>query len=234
MKIIAIIPARYGSKRLPGKPLIQINKKALIQITYESVLGSNLFDLIFVATDSEKIKKTVINFGGQCVMTSSKHLNGTERCAELINKLKHQISNQDLIVNIQCDEPFIKKNHLKKVINLFKVSHQNNIGTLVSSIEKNEIENPSIVKLNVKNNAVVDFSRQKAHFNKKTKIYKHIGVYGYRAHTLLKISKLKIDKREAEESLEQLRWIAHDYEISYALINQNLTSINTEIDIKKL
>ena len=232
MKIIAIIPARYGSKRLPGKPLIQINKKPLIQITYESVLNSNLFDLIFVATESKEIKKTVIDFGGNCLLTSSKHLNGTERCAELINKLKNKVDEQDLVINIQCDEPFIQKKHLKKIIDLLVGATQ--IGTLISPIKKFEIRNKSIVKVSVKNNTAVNFSRDTKTFSKKTKLYKHIGIYGYQIKVLRDLSKLKTTDRELIESLEQLRWISYDYKISCAFTKDSIKSINTITDLKKL
>tara|TARA_B100000073_G_C23555553_1_gene501908 strand:- start:21 stop:725 length:705 start_codon:yes stop_codon:yes gene_type:complete len=232
MKIIAIIPARYGSKRLPGKPLIQINKKPLIQMTYEAVLNSGLFDLIIVTTDSVKIKNTVQNFGGECIVTSPQPINGTERCAELIKIIDMKFQPNDLIVNIQCDEPFIKKIHLKKIIKLFQTTCQ--IGTLISKINNSELSDNSIVKINVKNNMALNFSRTTQKLNENYPFYKHIGIYAYQIKTLLKIASLKTTKNEIEESLEQLRWTDNNYKISCAMINDNIPSINTQSDLKKI
>tara|TARA_B100001250_G_scaffold19739_1_gene16866 strand:+ start:771 stop:1466 length:696 start_codon:yes stop_codon:yes gene_type:complete len=231
MKIIAIIPARYKSTRLKGKPLIQIHNKPLIQVTYEAVLQSMLFDSIFIATDSEKILQVVANFEGKAILTTNNCQNGTERCADLVKQLN--INDEDLIINIQCDEPFIQTIHLKKIINLFRKDIQ--IATLISSIKKDEINNESIVKTIKKNdNIAVDFSRKKINLDNTRTLYKHIGVYGYRKKTLLKISKLKNTTRELSEGLEQLRWIENNYNISCALIKDNLISINTKNDIKNL
>ena len=231
MKIIAIIPARYDSTRLKGKPLIQINNKPLIQVTYEAASQSMLFDSIFVATDSEKIRKVVANFSGEAILTTNNCQNGTERCAELVKQLN--ISDEDIIINIQCDEPFIQGIHLKKIINLFRKNIQ--IATLISSIKKDEIDNESIVKvIKHNNNIAIDFSRNKIQLDNTRKLYKHIGIYGYRKKTLLKISQLKNTTRELNEQLEQLRCIENDYNISCAFIKDNLISINTKNDIKNL
>ena len=231
MKIIAIIPARYGSKRLLAKPLIKIKNKPLVQLTYEAVLASKLFDAIFIATESKKIQQVTSAFGGTCIMTSEHCKNGTERCAELVNKLNFH--NNDLIVNIQCDEPFIQKKHLQKVINLFQKNAK--IGTLVSPIEKSEMLDPSIVKLNMNtNNHAIDFTRDVTKLKKGYKIYKHIGVYGYTQSTLMEVSKLMRTKREENEKLEQLRWLENNYLIHCAHIEDNIQSINTKKDIKKI
>ena len=231
MKIIAIIPARYNSKRLKGKPLIPIHNKPLVQVTYEAVLQSMLFDSIFIATDSEKIRKVVASFEGQAILTTNNCQNGTERCASLVKQLN--INDEDLIINIQCDEPFIQKTHLKKIINLFRKDIQ--IATLISSIKKEEIDNESIVKtIKNNNNIAIDFSRKKINLDNTKILYKHIGVYGYRKKTLSKISKLKNTTRELSEQLEQLRWIENNYKIYAALIDEDLVSINTKNDIKNL
>ena len=230
MNIIAIIPARYGSKRLLAKPLIKINNKPLLQITYEAVLNSKLFKEIYIATDSEKIQKLASSFRAKCVITSKKCKNGTERCANLINKLDY--GDNDLIINVQCDEPFIQKKHLESLINLFKKN--NEIGTLISLIKNDEIIDPSVVKAIKINNNIIDFSRTRCKLNSKYQLYKHVGVYGYRKKTLIDIASLKNTKRELEENLEQLRWIENGFDISSAIIKENLISINTKNDIKKL
>jgi len=231
MKIIAIIPARYGSKRLLAKPLINIKNKPLVQLTYEAVLESQLFDNIFIATESEEIQRLVSKFGGTCIMTSKDCENGTERCAELVDKI--DIDHNDLIINIQCDEPFIQKQHLENLIALFKENIE--IGTLLSLIKDNDIKNPSIVKATKQvDNNVIDFSRTKSNLDTGIQLYKHIGVYGYRKKTLMKIAVLKKTNRETIEELEQLRWIENNYKIYAALIVEDLVSINTKNDIKNL
>ncbi len=233
MKIIAIIPARHGSKRLFGKPLIEIHGKPLMQLTYEAVLQSNLFDFILLTTESNKIKKVATDFGATCIITSEKNKNGTERCAELIGGLNWEFNKKDIIINIQCDEPFIQKKHLQKVINLFQKNAK--IGTLISPIEKSEILDPSIVKLNTNtNNHAIDFTRDVTKLKKGYKIYKHIGVYGYTHSTLMEVSKLMRTKREEKEKLEQLRWLENNYLIHCAYIEDNIQSINTKNDIKKI
>ena len=113
MKIIGIIPARYNSKRLPGKPLIRIQGKYLIELTYTNLIKMRIFDTIYIATDSEKIKDSLNMIGISSIMTSHNLINGTERCGELIEKVKNEVTNKDIIVNIQCDEPFVKKTHIK-------------------------------------------------------------------------------------------------------------------------
>ena len=233
MKIIGIIPARYQSKRLLGKPLILINGKPLIQLTYEAVLSSKLFDNIFITTDSEKIHELTSSFGAKCIVTSKKCKNGTERCAKLITKMEDQINDKDIIINVQCDEPFIQKKHLIKVIDLMKLD--NEIGTLVSNLEENEINDKSVVKTFLNNNKIaINFSRDPSDFTSTTTLYKHVGIYGYTKRTLLKIANLKPTKRELKESLEQLRWMESNYKIKCSIIKENITSINTITDLKKV
>jgi len=233
MKIIGIVPARYGSKRLLAKPLIEINDKPLIQLTYEAVLNSKLFDDIFIATDSEKIKNTVSSFGAPCIITSKKNKNGTERCAELIRNKQSDFNDNDLIVNIQCDEPFIQKNHLKKIIDSFKQNIK--ISTIISPIHDAEISDESIVKINItENNFAINFSRQKSNLSDINKNYKHIGIYAYQKKTLLEIASLLPAKRELTEKLEQLRWLEAGYKISCVFISDNILSINTKKDVKKV
>jgi len=233
MKVIGIIPARYGSKRLTGKPLIQFHNKPLIQITYEAIVDSKLFDSIFIATESEVIKKTVMQFGATCIMTSKEVKNGTERCAESIRKIKHDIEQDDIVINIQCDEPFIKKDHLKKLIDLLKEKEE--IGTIFSPIKEDEIHDMSVVKATASSNGVaLNFSREKLELKTNTKLYKHIGVYGYRKNTLFSISSLSPTKGELLENLEQLRWLENNHIINCVFIKENLISINTKKDIKKV
>ncbi len=231
MKIIGIIPARYNSTRLLNKPLMKINNRPLIELTYNAVCQSGLFDIIYIATDSKKIQNIASEFSPNCILTSKHNRNGTERCAELITKLNNKIDKNDIIVNIQCDEPFLEKLHFQKIIKLFDFNTQ--IGTLISPIHKKELLDSSIVKVkNDKNLHVLDFSREN-HLNQKS-VYKHVGIYAYRKKTLLELAKLPLGKREKSESLEQLRWLEYGYHIRCDFIKKNLISINTEEDIKKV
>ena len=236
MKTICIIPARYGSTRIKAKPLIKIYGQTLLQITYEAVKKSKLFDQVFIATDSKKIKTIAANFGAICHITSPKCKNGSERCAELVKTLSQKINAEDLIINMQCDEPFIQKSHLKNFIELLKTINNNNfqIGTIVCPIKKSDISNDSVVKAHINNgeNIVRNFTRKIS--KEYSKIYQHVGIYGYKANVLLKLAALAQAKREKEESLEQLRWLENGYKICCSLIKENISSINTHNDIKKL
>lgn len=233
MNIIAIIPARLESSRLSNKPLIKINNKPLIQLTYEAALNTHLFSAIYIATNSKKIKNTVESFGAKCIMSSTQHNNGTERCIELVKKMCNQIANDDLIVNIQCDEPFLRKKHLQKIINLFY--EETKIGTLISNIETSDLADKSVVKVAITNEYIATkFSRIQSQFKKEQKLYKHIGVYAYKKFTLLQLDKLDVVNNEQIESLEQIRWLENGYPIKCCEINENLISINTESDLKKI
>ena len=233
MKVIGVIPARYGSTRLTGKPLIKVHNKTLIQLTYETILNSKLFDSILITTESQLVKNVVSQFGAKCIITSKEAKNGTERCAELMRKMNTKIDENDIIINIQCDEPFIKKEHLKKLIDVLKL--KNEIGTIISPLHDNEIHDPSVVKTIIsKDRFAINFSREVSKLKKNTKLYKHIGVYGYRKNILLRIVGLSPTKDELLEKLEQLRWLENRYLINCVFIKENLISINTKQDIKKV
>ena len=234
MKVIGIIPARLGSSRLTNKPLIQITNKTLIQLTYEAVQNSGLFDSIFITTDSNTIKNHTKNFGAKCILTSQENRNGTERCIELIEKLQYKIDDNTLIINIQCDEPFLKKTHFQKIIDLF--SNENvTIGTLISPLETEDLNDSSVVKVNINEKCIAkQFSRFTNKFNKREKLYKHIGIYAYRKDTLFSLKQLEVTKSELTESLEQLRWVDHNFNIHCSITLDNLISINTKTDLKKV
>ena len=187
MKTICIIPARYGSTRIKAKPLIKIYGQTLLQITYEAVKKSKLIDKVFIATESKKIKVMAENFGAICHITSSKCKNGSERCAELVKKLSHKINTEELIINMQCDEPFIQKSHLKHFIDLLKTINKNNchIGTIVCPMKKSDMSNDSVVKAHINSgeNIVSNFTRKSS--KEYSKIYQHVGIYGYKANVLL-------------------------------------------------
>ena len=233
MKIIGIIPARLQSTRLVNKPLLEFNNKPLLQHTYEAVEQSTLFDSVYIATDSEEIQKTAQSFNAEVIITSIKNTNGTERCIDVIQQLNKEIHNNDLVINIQCDEPFLRKKHFEAIINIMKNNVQ--IATLISPIKKLEFHDTNVVKVSVNNQFIANkFSRFLRNFNEKDQLYKHIGIYAFKKHTLLKLSQLNEVQIEKEESLEQLRWLKNNYIIQCRAITEDLISINTMDDVKKV
>lgn len=233
MKVIGLIPARIGSTRLKNKPLVRFFNKTLVQHTFCSVKESNLFDKIFVLTDNERIYESAVKVGANVYLSQKTFKNGTERCVDFIMNSDLKLNVQDLIVNIQCDEPFLKKRHFERIITSSKV--HSGISTLVCPIKQDEICEPNVVKVNVDNdlNAII-FSRYEKNLKKNLKIYKHLGIYAYKTHTLKKISSLHHTKSEISESLEQLRWLDNDYKILCKIINEDIISINVESDLKNI
>ncbi len=243
MNIIAIIPARYASTRFPGKPLVKISGKSMINHVYTQ--AAKVFSDVYVATDHEKIMQEVESFGGKSVMTLKKHKSGTDRCAEAIQIIEQQEGRTyDIIINIQGDEPFIKTEQLQDIKRAFKLK-RTQIATLAKPINnKEDIFNPNKPKVIVNNkNEAIYFSRSPipfvrgARFEKwvsKHLFYKHIGLYGFRKDVLLEIAGLKTTPLENAESLEQLRWIENGYTIKVAFTEHESISIDTKKDLDKV
>lgn len=215
MRTVAILPARYSSSRFPGKPLADINGKTMIQVVYERVCGIEPLDDVIVATDDERIFNAVKSFGGKVVMTSNKHTCGTDRAAECAEKLG--LNDDDIIINVQGDEPLIKKEMIYKLIELFNDSSVY-MGTLKKLIvDEVELENSNVVKVITDvNNDAIYFSRYCIPYERDSKYakhYKHIGIYGYKKWFLLKFSNMNKMPLEETESLEQLRVIENGYKI---------------------
>jgi len=241
MKIIGIIPARFQSTRLPGKPLLVIDGKSMLQRVYEQSLKAKCLSKVIVATDDERIKKHILSFGGNVVMTATTHQSGTDRCCEAIEKWKEKY---DIVINIQGDEPFINPLQIEQVANCFK-SKKTQIATLIKEIsevkELFDINKPKVI-INSENEAIY-FSRSPLpHLRNRKKnqwlqhhsYYKHIGIYAYRTAILKKISKLNQSKLELAESLEQLRWLENGYKIKTTITKYNSYSVDTLDDIKKI
>lgn len=232
MIIHGIIPARYASSRLPGKPLVDIAGKTMIQRVYEQASKASCLEKVIVATDDQKIFDAVKKFGGAVEMTSETHQNGTERIAEVAQK-----SEADAFINIQGDEPFLAPQHIKQVANLLKKKAA--IATLIQKIKgSSSIDDPGTVKVVIdKNYKALYFSRSAIPFlrnkNEETPCYKHLGIYGFQKNTLLEIVKLPPSALEKAESLEQLRWLENGYDISTAETEINSLSIDTSSDLKK-
>ena len=243
MKILGIIPARYASTRFPGKPLTVINGKPMIQRVYEQAKKATSLTEVVVATDDERIKMAVLEFGGKVVMTSAKHKSGTERCREVLEKFRSTGKNFDIVVNIQGDEPYIAPQQIDLVVSCFDNSEVQ-IATLAKKINsKEELFNPNVNKviINKFDNAVY-FSRQTIPFIQNTEknnwltsynFYKHIGIYAYRADVLIEITELEITSLEKAESLEQLRWIENDYKIKVIKTELESYAVDTPDDLLK-
>lgn len=239
MPILAIIPARYASTRFPGKPLAQIQGKSMIQRVYEQVKKSRSVDEVMVATDDERIKSMVKEFGGKVMMTSANHSSGTDRCAEVVENM---IGDFEVVINIQGDEPFILPEQIDLIGNCFSKSHIE-IATLIKRItRREELFNANTVKvvINEKHEALY-FSRSAIpHLRGVSEdywpgmgiYYKHVGIYGYRAEILKSLVKLPMSALEKAESLEQLRWLANGYHIQTAETDLDTIAVDTIEDLE--
>lgn len=234
MKIVAMIPARYDSERLPGKLMMDLGGIPIILRTYQNVIRSGLFDDVFVVTDSEMIFTLIKKNGGNVFMSSVKHDNGSDRIAEFASKI-----NSDLILNVQGDEPFIDKSSLEKLISVFIDDDKKNID-LASIMQlitnEREILSPNNVKVVVdKNNFAMYFSRSIIPFNrskdKNIKYFKHIGVYAFRKESLLYYYKSKSTKLEKLEKLEQLRFLENAKKIKMVLTDYEGYGIDVMEDL---
>ena len=215
MKTVAIIPSRYGSSRFLGKPLALICGKPMIQWVYENVSRASCIDELYVATDDKRIFEVVQGFGGKAIMTSDAHTCGTDRLAECAVILK--LEDEDLVLNIQGDEPLIKKEMIDDLFSCFE-DHNVYMGTLKKRIDMHEeLNNPNIVKVVTDmNEYAICFSRFCLPYERdgiQTDHYKHVGVYGYKTWFLKIFSKMNKTPLEKAESLEQLRVIENGYRI---------------------
>jgi 3-deoxy-manno-octulosonate cytidylyltransferase (CMP-KDO synthetase) len=240
MNILGIIPARYASTRFPGKPLVDIAGKTMIQRVYEQAKKCTHLSEVIVATDDQRIYDHVTAFGGKAIMTSPNHQSGTDRCAEVAQ----MHPTYEVIINIQGDEPYIDPEQISKVINCFN-DREAEIATLIKKVLTNEeLHNTNSPKVIVnKNSEAIYFSRsplphirgqEPQNWLRHFTYFKHIGIYGYRADILQQITKLPISSLEKAESLEQLRWIENGYKIKVAETELETYAIDTPEDLKKL
>lgn len=236
MKIVAIIPSRYGSTRFPGKPLAPIKGKPMIQWVYDNVAKADRVCEVFVATDDQRIFDAVTSFGGKALMTSDKHACGTDRLAECAVIL--ELSDNDVVLNIQGDEPLIRKQMIEDLIGCFDSSDVY-MGTLKKKIEvDDELDNPNVVKVITDvNDYAIYFSRYCLPYERegrKTEHYKHIGVYGYTAGFLKEYSKMKRTSLETAESLEQLRVIQNGLKIKVKETRYQTIGVDTPEQLKQV
>jgi 3-deoxy-manno-octulosonate cytidylyltransferase (CMP-KDO synthetase) len=245
--VLAVIPARFASTRFPGKPLVDIAGKPMIQRVWEQVQKATLVDQIIVATDDERIEQAVLAFGGQVMMTRPDHPSGTDRCAEVAA----HFPKATVIVNVQGDEPFVHPDMIDLVVEMLAPRHQPqsgiafNIATLAKQIQDTDmITNPNVVKvLRAASGQALYFSRHAVPFIRDTPPeqwierqlhYKHIGMYGYKREALLQIAQLPPSPLEQAESLEQLRWLENGYTIGVQVTEHEAIGVDTPEDLAKL
>ncbi|MCD7878321.1 MAG: 3-deoxy-manno-octulosonate cytidylyltransferase [Candidatus Gastranaerophilales bacterium] len=233
-KTAIIIPARYNSKRLQGKPLLEVQGKPVIQWVWERAIQVKSADSVIIATDNEKIYNTSKSFGAAVEMTSENHKCGSDRIAEVAKR--H--SDFKYIINLQGDEPLINIDCIEEVINLLKHDENADISTLLSEItDEKDVNDVNTVKC-VKdiNGYALYFSRSKIPFERNegiAKFYKHIGIYGYKRGALFQMTQLEQPDIEKAESLEQLRALYNGMRIKTAVVNYDSIGIDTIDDFNK-
>ena len=229
-----IIPARYGSSRLEGKPLLKAADKPIIQWVWEKASKCKGINRVIIATDDSRIYDTCRNFGAEVEMTSVNHKSGSDRIAEVISRHEEI----EYIINLQGDEPLIEENNIELVRQGVVDDNTADISTLVREIvSQEELNNPNLVKCVFDNlGYALYFSRAKIPYERnenKTKFYGHIGIYGYKREALLKMTSLPQTQYEMAESLEQLRALQNGMKIKIAVVNNVPVGIDTKEDFEK-
>lgn len=236
MKIIAMIPARYGATRFPGKLMADLSGKPVIVRTYEATIATNLFDEVYVVTDSEIIKGEIEKYGGKAIMSIKEHECGTDRIAEAVEDL-----DIDVVVNVQGDEPFVKKEALKQVIDVFhgEDAAKIDLASLMQEIKDwKDITDPNYVKVIVdENNFALYFSRSPIPYPRdKTagaRYFEHIGVYAFRKQAILDFYNLPMRALEATEKVECIRFLEYGKKIKMIETDFMGIEIDTPEDLKK-
>lgn len=239
MKVLGIIPSRFASTRFPGKPLIDIDGKSMIQRVYERASASNLSKVV-VATDDERIFDHVVGFGGEAIMTASDHHTGTDRCVEAYKLIGEEF---DAVINIQGDEPVINPKQLDLLAFCFN-DEQCEIATLAVKIKTNDIlfDSSKIKVVKDENRQALYFSRHAIPFQQIPEnqwlehhdYYKHVGIYGFKPEVLKVLGKLPPSTLEKAESLEQLRWMQNGYKIQVRITEFDSISVDIPKDIDRV
>ncbi len=239
MKVLGIIPARYGSSRFPGKPLIDLKGKTMIQRVYEGAKKSTLLSDVIVATDDQRIVEAVKSFGGKVMMTKDSHPSGTDRCGEIAAHFE----DIDVVINIQGDEPLVDFRQLDALIKVFEETAVQ-IATLgIRDIDMEAIMNPNRIKVVVNNDnyalyfsrsPIPNFANSKENPLTQYPYLRHIGLYAYRTETLKEIIKLAPTALEQIESLEQLRWLFYGFPIKVVETSIETPNIDVPEDVEKV
>lgn len=236
MKVIAVIPARYASTRFPAKLMQDLGGKTVITRTYEAAINTNLFDDVFVVTDSDVIFNEIVSHGGKAIMSIKEHESGSDRIAEAVYNL-----DVDIVINVQGDEPFIDKDSLSKLIQVYKNDDKGEVdlASLMSEItDIQDIENPNKVKVVVDQSgfalyfsrSVIPYPREK---NAEVRYMQHVGIYAFRKQALLDFYNLPMKSLEASEKLEQLRYLEFGKRIKMVETNHVGIGIDTPEDLEK-
>jgi len=232
MIIVAAIPARYAATRFPGKLMQMLGNKTIIRHVYDNTVSTGLFNDVFVVTDSDIIYKEIKDNGGKVIMSKKEHESGSDRIAEAISEM-----NIDVIVNVQGDEPFIKKEPLEKLVRLFN-DDSIQVASLMRKISKEEAVNPNNVKVVTdRSGYALYFSRSIVPYQRDEKMnseyFLHVGVYAYKKDALIGFTKLPQSKLEKIEKLEQLRYLENGIKIKMAETDYNNIAIDTPEDLEK-
>ncbi|MGE4346609.1 MAG: 3-deoxy-manno-octulosonate cytidylyltransferase [Flavobacteriaceae bacterium] len=236
MKIIAVIPARYASTRFPAKLMQDLAGKTVIRRTYESAVAAGLFNDVFVVTDSELIFEEIVSSGGNAIMSKKEHESGSDRIAEAVENL-----DVDIVINVQGDEPFIDKESLEKIIELYKndTKQEIDVASLMREITDEEaIQNPNNVKVITDqfgfalyfSRSVIPYPREK---NVGLRYFQHIGVYAFRKKALMDFYSLPMKSLEASEKLEQLRYLEYGKKIRMIETTHVGIGIDTPEDLQR-
>jgi len=232
MIIVAVIPARYAATRFPGKLMQMLGNKTIIRHVYDNTVSTGLFNDVFVVTDSDIIYKEINESGGKVIMSKKEHESGSDRIAEAIAEM-----NIDVIVNVQGDEPFIKKEPLEKLVRLFN-DDGIQVASLMRKISKEEAGNPNNVKVVTdKSGYALYFSRSIVPYQRDEKMnaeyFLHVGVYAYKKEVLMSFTKWPQSSLEKIEKLEQLRYLENGIKIKMAETEYNNIAIDTPEDLEK-
>lgn len=238
MNILCVIPARYSSTRLPGKPLAMIAGKPMIERVYERAKQAKRPNAVLVATDHDLVYEAVKNFGGEVVMTSPDHPTGTDRLAEVATKY----TDADIIINVQGDEPLIAPEVIDLIASAFDDDPELNMATLMTEMDKSEYNLPSAVKVVVSltgyalyfSRSLIPYPRNSKASGSQLPVYKHIGIYAYRRDFLLKYAALQPTPLELTESLEQLRALEHGYKIKVLKTDFKSIGVDTPEELEKV
>ena len=237
MKILGIIPSRYDSARFPGKPLTMIAGKTMVQRVYEQCKKATSLTDVIVATDDQRIYDTVKDFGGNVMMTSKDHLNGTSRCAEVIKRHSEQSEESvQYIINIQGDEPLINPNQIDELAALFEDNNAELVTQVKIETNLSLLGNKNIVKAILDESSfAVDFKRNLILTTHDSLLfYKHIGIYGFKSDVLQKLVQLEPTKNELQHHLEQLRWLDNGFKIKVGITEYESISVDTKEDLEKV
>lgn len=233
MKIGAFIPARYAATRFPAKLMQTLGDKTVIRHTYENTVATGLFDVVYVVTDSEIIFNEITQHGGKAIMSKRSHESGSDRIAEAIADL-----DIDIVVNVQGDEPFVKKDPLEKVIAVFTDASVQVASLMQVLTDSKLIQDPNYVKVAVdKNNNALFFSRSVIPYPRSTDspitYYEHIGVYAFQKQALLNFTNWPISPLEAAEKIECLRYLENGVPIKMVVTEYMGVEIDTPDDLIK-